>query len=112
SLLALNREHAATDVANAQSQGNVGGNDAQTYQDARDARDRWRTAGIVAFSVGAAALATGLVFYIFDRPMTLPPRARPEERKPSPIRPVEPTEMSMLPLVGPGFGGAALSGRF
>ncbi|WP_394849391.1 PEGA domain-containing protein [Pendulispora brunnea] len=113
SFLALNREQAAQDVSEAQTRRPATPSDQTDYQDARDARDRWRTGAILAFSVGGAALATGLVFYAFDRPTVIAPRGRPEqERRPRPANPLEPVEMSLAPFVGPSFGGATISGKF
>jgi len=112
SVAALNRQQAAQDVTDAQKQGPASPEDARDYRDARAARDRWKTAAVLTFSVGGAALVTGLLFYVFDQPTLLPPRARPEERRPRPSNPLEPTEMSFAPFVGPSFGGAGLTGRF
>ena len=112
SALALNRQSAALDIPDAQKQGSVSPGDAKDYNDAKDARDRWKTGAILAFSVGGAALVTGLVFYAFDRPTVVAPRARPEDRRTRPANPLEPLEMSMVPLVAPNFGGAALTGKF
>jgi len=112
SVVALNRQHAADDVRDRQASGNLSPSDQADYEGAKNARGRWTMAAGIAFGVGGAALATGLVFYVFDRPTVLPPQAHPEERKQTPSGPLEPSEMSMVPLAGPGFGGAALTGRF
>jgi len=112
SFLALNRQNAAQDVRDEQTHRPATPSDESDYRDARDARDRWRTGAILAFSAGGAALVTGLVFHVFDRPTVVAPRLRPEDRKPRPANPLEPVEMSLAPFVGPSFGGATISGKF
>jgi len=112
SLVALNRQQAALDVRDRQRGGQISADDPGTLDEAKSARNRWTTAAVGAFSVGGVALATNLVFYVFDRPMALQPRMRPEERRKTPQAPTEPAEMTMVPVLGPTFGGAALTGRF
>jgi hypothetical protein len=116
SLLALEREGAAKDILKRGESGNISAADRNDYIDARDARDGWTTAAVAAFSVGGAALLTGLVFYAFDRPtVSAPARGRPDERRPAPSTTspaIEPTEMTFAPVVSPTMAGAGISGRF
>ncbi|WP_394840868.1 PEGA domain-containing protein [Pendulispora brunnea] len=111
-VLALKQQQAALDVQEAQrSRLRLEGDD-QDYRDAREARDRWRTASIAAFSVGGAALATGIVLHAFDPPAVPPPRSHPIERTPRSPGPFEPVEMSVIPVLGPTTAGFTLTGKF
>lgn len=116
SLLALEREGAAKDIRGRLGSSNITARDAEAYDDARDARGAWTTAAAGAFALGGAALLTGVVFYVFDRPSVIAPRARPNERRgpssPRDTPAADPVEMTLLPAVSPTFAGAGLSGRF
>jgi hypothetical protein len=68
------------------------------YNDAVDARNRWRTATYGLFSVGAALAGTAALLWFVDNPA---PRAPVEQRK-----------TKVTPSVGPNSLGASVSGRF
>jgi len=87
--------------------------EAQSYADDRDQRITWGIATAATFA-GAAALAlTGVLLYAFDQPSTSGAARRESapETKPTPHK-MEPTEMSLAPLVGPSVVGAIAEVRF
>jgi tetratricopeptide (TPR) repeat protein len=104
----------ASSILDKRGDGSLTPDDLAAYDRARDRRDGWAAASAVAFGVGGAAIATGLVLYLFDAPqVTLPARAPEERKKPTtPAGPKEPIEMSFTPLFAPGMSGAGVVGRF
>lgn len=112
SLIAGSQQHRGTLILDKSNTQNLTEADKLDYYSARDSRDNWTKAAVVSFGVGAAALVTGVVFYAFDQPtVTLAPQ-RFEEKPKKPTSPREPTEMSMRPVIAPGFAGGAFTGRF
>ena len=84
------------------------------YAQAKSDRDGLRTAGAITLGGGAAVALVGVFLFAFDTPGA--PLQRDEKRLPAkaPSRQEEheAPEFSAIPLVGPGFGGAACSLRF
>ncbi len=111
----VNQGHAQK-IQDRRDAGTIPPSDADAYDSARSRRDDWSKAAIAAFSIGGAVVVTGAVLYLFDQPILSMPAARFEDRtkkpdpKPAPGR--EPMEMSFVPILGPGLGGAGLSGKF
>ncbi|MDI1449701.1 PEGA domain-containing protein [Polyangium sp. 6x1] len=81
------------------------------YNTALTERDTSTTAAGVALGVGAALGLTGFVLYAFDAPSLPLPPAR-KEKKPEPTEKGSSMDMAYAPVVGPGFAGAAVIGRF
>ncbi|MEO6573309.1 MAG: PEGA domain-containing protein, partial [Polyangiaceae bacterium] len=112
SLVAGSQQHRGSVILDKQRSQNLTEADKLDYYSARDSRDNWTKAAAVSFGVGAAALVTGVVFYAFDQPtVTLAPQ-RFDDKQKKPTSPREPTEMSMRPILAPGFAGGAFTGRF
>lgn len=107
--IAGSQQHQGTLILDKQQTQMLTPDDTRDYYSARDSRNNWARAAVISYGVGAAALLTGLVFYVFDQPnVTLAPQRFEDKPKKS----VEPTEMSMRPLLSPGFAGGSLTGRF
>ena len=112
--LALHEQGRAQDVIDATSQRNISGSDADTVDDARHARDRWRTAAVASFGGAAVLGITGLLLYSFDHPSASAPASR-QERRPAPSpKPREPgaMELSATPMLVPGVAGLQMFGSF
>ena len=80
---------------------NAGCAQSSDLQSLRDSGDTKKTAGFVMYGIGAAAIATGAVLWILNRPESY--EVRPEDLN---------TPITFAPVVSPTFAGAALSGRF
>ena len=94
------------------NEGRVQEAELRAYNDALAARDAARTGAGISLGIGAAIGLTGFVLYMFDTP-TLPlPPVRKEQKKPDPKEKGAAMDMAYAPLVGPGFAGAAVTGRF
>lgn len=74
-------------------------NERDDYANARDARDRFRTASAVAITASAAAIAIGGFLYFFEEPSAggVPVRMSPSK----PARVTAPTESSIPPTTAP-----------
>lgn len=83
------------------------------YRTARDARINWGIATTATFAGAAALGLTGLLLYAFDSPPSsgAAPREASPSTKPAPHK-TEPTEMAVVPVVGPTFAGASAVVRF
>ena len=85
-----------------------------SYNNDLAARTAWRNAAIGTLGGSLAVVAAGGALFLFDHPSG--GRADPSF-EPIP-RPVTPTgcgcgiEAAAIPMVGPGYGGAAVVGRF
>ncbi len=113
SFVAGSQQHRMNVILDKERTTNLGDQDVQDYRDAHVNRDTWSTVAVVAYGVGVAALLTGVVFYAFDKPTVSLPSRRLDENPTKPTAPArEPTEMSMVPLVGPNLLGGSLIGRF
>lgn len=84
------------------------------YDDARDARDSYRTGAFVSLGLGLALGATGAILFAFDTPRVEAPAAEEEERPPGsePPAPAPGFEVGGAGWVTPGGAGLGLSGRF
>lgn len=110
--VAIGRENRAQDIERAEAQHNISADDLAEHNRAIDQRDSFRTASIVALSVGGALAAGGALLYLFDKPnvAVLPPSSV-EPGAPPPKKPAE-MEISAQPILGPGHYGAAATVRF
>jgi tetratricopeptide (TPR) repeat protein/uncharacterized membrane protein len=92
-------------------QQNITESERSSYESDVSARDQWRTVAIASFGSAVGLLLVGGVLYFFDQPrveMGPPPSESP---RPAPQK-KEPTEIGVLPWIGPAGAGAALGGRF
>jgi tetratricopeptide (TPR) repeat protein len=96
--LAVGQEGKASDIEAQRGSGSLTPAELDDYQDAVDARDRWRALAVGSFVVGASALLTGFVLYQFDDP---DPREAPSRAA---------FRLNVRPEVGGGVS-LALSGR-
>ena len=112
-LVAGSQQHRMNVILDKAKSANLGDGDVQDYRDAHANRDTWTTVAVVAYGVGVAALLTGVVFYAFDKPTVSLSSRRFDDKPTKPAAPArEPTEMSMVPLVGPNFLGGSWTARF
>lgn len=112
-VLALREQTNAEDILEAQSKGNISRSQLDDYDAARASRDDWRRAAGIAFGGAIAVGGTGILLYAFDAPVVdvVPPKS--DQKAPdAPSKPEEPMEVGAVPLLGDGFAGAALLGRF
>ena len=113
--VALVEQGRAQHVLDEKAQGNIHAPDIDTYNSAIDLRDRWKTVSTITFGAGLAVLATGFVFYAFDKPSVPPaglvrdsaPKTEPAKRPDAPA----PMEISAAPMVGPGMFGLTIGGK-
>jgi hypothetical protein len=112
--MVLKNQGDASSILDRRGDGTLSPNDLAAYDRARDRRDSWTTASLVAFGVAGVALATGFVLFAFDQPVvTLPTRSPEDRKKPAaPTGPKEPIEMSFSPLIAPEIAGGTIVGRF
>jgi hypothetical protein len=110
-ILSLAQETHAKNILDTRASGNIGGGDLTSYNSAIDRRDSFRTVSIVTLAAGGALALGGGLLYVFDRPMVsvLPPSR--VEPAPAP-KPLQPTDLTASPLLGPGIWGASMSARF
>lgn len=93
--------------------GSISQRELASYESLRAERNDWFTASGVVVAVGGAALVTGAMFYFFDQPSpTAPERRMNDTPKPKAPSAVDSMEVAVTPLVGPGFAGGSLGGRF
>lgn len=109
--LAFAEQSNAQTILDAKGSGNIPSSDVPSYKSAVDARDSWRTAAIASFGGAAGLLLVGGALYLFDQPHVESGPPRSDSPRPAPER-KEPTELGLLPWIGPGGAGAALGGRF
>ena len=88
--------------------------DVGDYEDARDARDTYRTGAFVTLGAGLALGATGAILFAFDTPRVEAPLVEEQERAPGAEPPAEAPgfEVGGTGWVTPGGAGLGLSGRF
>lgn len=113
--MALDRESQATDIRDAaDGAGNLPPSELGRYESLRSERDDFRLAALITGGAGLAVGATGLVLHIFDEPKVKAPelRERPRTQPGAPAPGAPKMELSAVPLLAPGFGGAGLHGRF
>ncbi|MEO8549836.1 MAG: hypothetical protein ABI678_07675 [Kofleriaceae bacterium] len=80
--------------------GNKGCAQSAELKSIKDSGDTKKTAGYVLYGVGAAAVITGAVLWIINRPESYE------------VRPEDLNAISVTPVVTPEFAGASLTGRF
>jgi hypothetical protein len=109
---ALKNQKDAQKILDRQTSGTISPSDAASYDDSRNRRDDWTRASIIAYAAGGVTIAAGLVLFLFDQPVVEMPAGRFEQKPKAPEnKPLrEPTEVRLLPVLGPGYAG--LSGRF
>ncbi|HVY47646.1 MAG TPA: PEGA domain-containing protein [Minicystis sp.] len=112
--LALHEQSLAEAIITKRNQGTIGPPEAQEYQSDLDGRDSDKRVAGVAFGVGAAAAAAGLLLYAFDQPVVERASRVEEKRAPStsPLKPAREIDLSFVPSVAPGFAGGVVLGRF
>ncbi len=110
--IAISEQSKASDINAARQSGPIGNQDLADYNSDVDARNNWRSAAVGTFAGAAALFATGAVLYFFDKPSAsaLPPGPEPAPA-PQPAKPKD-MELSAAPVIGPGFAGFGLGGRF
>jgi len=108
--LALIEQSNAQSVLDAKNRGPIMASDLASYDSNVSARDRWRTVAIASFGGATGLLLLGGVLYFFDQPHV--EAGPPPSESPRPAPKKEPTEIGVLPWIGPTGAGAALGGRF
>ncbi|EYF02767.1 putative serine/threonine protein kinase [Chondromyces apiculatus DSM 436] len=114
--LALYKQGVAADIHDsAKDTKNLPSSERTRYNDALEQRDRWRQIGAITATSGVIMGGAGVLLYLMDNPsVPAPGRLEPEPKAPSPLpRYSDPSlEVSVVPSVGPGMGGALVVGRF
>lgn len=87
-------------TCNASMPGNLGCAQSADLKSLRDSGDTKKNVGYVLYGVGAAAVVTGAVLWIINRPESYE------------VRPEDLNAVSVRPVIAPDFAGASLSGRF
>lgn len=88
-------------ACNAMTTGNMGCTSSASLKSIKDSGDTKKSAGYVLYGVGAAAVITGAVLWIINRPESY--EVRPEDLN---------SGVALKPVVTPDFAGASLTGRF
>jgi hypothetical protein len=95
------------------TQGGLSTADLASYQSYVSTRNDLRAASGVAFGAGGAVVLTAAFLAIFDQPIVNASPRRDDHPKPSTPAPRErATDLAATPLVGPGFYGVGVGGRF
>lgn len=106
----LEEEEQAREIADKRAVQGISEEELGDYQAHLDTRDELANATMGLFGTAAAFALGGFVFYAFDTPNPPPLPARTD---PAPARTGGPMlELSAVPILGPGLGGAGLVGRF
>ena len=112
--VAAAEQSSAQDIQREKQSGNISGAQLTQYNADIVARDGWRTASIAVLGGGGAVLLAGGALFLFDHPAV--DMRRGAEAPPVPaIGPAGcgcSVEVSLLPVVHPGFGGVGVVGRF
>jgi hypothetical protein len=114
-VLSFSQQSKAQKVLDQRNTQNILPSDVQAYNDAVDARDRWKTVAMFTYGAGAALIVTGGVLYLFDRPQVTAPAPETPDNAPKPAPEAPKKDMEMMgaaPIVGPGMLGAGVFGRF
>jgi len=88
-------------ACNAQSGNNMGCAQSADLRSIRDSGDTKKTTGFVLYGVAGAAIATGAVLWIINRPESY--EVRPEDLN---------NPVTFAPIVSPTFAGASVTGSF
>lgn len=113
--LSLAKENDAKTIADdASDRGNLPQSKRLEYEELRDDRDQLRLAALITAGAGLAVTTTGVVLFAFDSPkVRVPSRDERTPDEPQTIPSTSPSmEVSAGPMLGPGFSGARLQGRF
>ncbi|WP_437274664.1 PEGA domain-containing protein [Sorangium sp. So ce375] len=106
----LAEEEKAREIAEKRAVQGISEEELGDYRAHLDTRDELANATMGLFGAAAAFALGGFVIYAFDTPNPPPLPARTD---PAPARTGGPMlELSAVPVLGPGFGGAGLIGRF
>lgn len=107
-ILAFSSQSKAQDLNDKRTKSGISPSELSQYNRKLDDRDAERTAAWVFGAAGAAVLAGGALFYVFDRPpiALVPQRVEPP---PKPAGPVDIGAVKPVPLVGPGLWGAGIT---
>jgi hypothetical protein len=116
-LFAVNQQNVAREIYDQTREGNVSAGKLAEYKDAVDARGQLRSFAGAALGIGVAVGAAGALLFFTEQPSLGPAilsGGKPEAPPPGqPRREGEPAmEVSAAPVLGPGFAGAAVGGRF
>jgi hypothetical protein len=113
--VAFAEQDSATNIHDQRQTANITPAQLAQYNADLTSRDVWRSASIATAGGGLAVLAAGGALFLFDRPIGDAEHRGPE---PSPTPALGPpgcgcaVEVSVLPVIGPAFGGAGVVGRF
>jgi len=108
--LAFVQQSNGQSILDAKNSHPIMGSDLASYNSDVSERDQWRTVAIASFGAAAGLLLVGGVLYFFDQPHV--EAGPPPSESPRPAPKKEPTEIGVLPWIGPTGAGAALGGRF
>jgi hypothetical protein len=115
-VFALDKENDAEAILDeAETEGNQSEARRREYEELRDDRDQLRLAAIITAGAGLAVTTTGILLFAFDSPkVRVPSRDEGPATEPETAPPASTPsmEVSAAPLWAPGFGGAAVNGRF
>jgi hypothetical protein len=112
-VVAVSKDQQARDLLDTfEGPGNQKPSDRDRYDQLRKDRDSYRLAAFLTGGAGLVVGATGLVLHMFDEPRVQAPELR-EKPQPGAREPGAPKmELSAAPIVGPGFTGGGVFGRF
>lgn len=108
--LAFVEQSNAQSILDAKGRGPIQGSDLTAYDSDVSTRDQWRTGAIASFGGAAGLLLLGGALYFFDQPHV--EAGPPPSEGPRPAPKKEPTEMGVLPWIGPNGAGVALGRSF
>jgi PEGA domain len=108
------QQSSAESIKSQRAVSNITASQLASYNGDLTARAAWRSASLATFGASAAVLATGGALFLFDRPTggKAEPSFEPAPRPATPVGCGCGIEISAIPMVGPGFGGAGVLGRF
>lgn len=111
-IVSLAAQSRARDIEDKRAKEAITDDERQRHNRAIDNRDAFRTTAIAFGATGAAVVAGGVLFYLFDRPpiALVPPRT--VEPSPKPAGALDVADLRLAPAIGPGLYGAGLTGSF
>jgi hypothetical protein len=113
--IAFAEQASAASIAAQRQVGNISPSQLAAYNSELTARDAWRTASLATAGAGLGVLIAGGALFLFDRPTG---ELGHHAAEPTPTPGLGPAgcgcsvEVSLLPVITPGFGGAGVVGRF